>query len=187
MLGLAVATVTLDAGQTAPAASPTGRSPKLLWSPEQQGVWQKMRGAYEGGGAAAKTPAAQWFGILKRNAECACRYGDNGAWATLMYQITGERRYADLAWARLSQGFLKRTKATLIGNFAREYSAEMVVMYDWLRPALSSSQRDEFLSKLNEMFSVLLAGNRYTSPAMPIRPVDSDQTVGSYFGLVFHF
>ena len=101
-----------------------------------------------------------------------------------MYQITGDARYATLAWARLSQGFLRRSGRALVGNYAREYSQEMVMMYDWLFPALSPDQRQEFLAKLNEMFSLLAAGNRY-SGARPIRTSDTDQTVGSYFGFAF--
>ena len=121
----------------------------------------------------ASTPGAQWYRIVKNNAECACRYGDNGIYATLMYQFTGDRRYAQIAWTRIANGFLKRSASTLVGNYAREYSAEMVLFYDWLTPALSAEQRQQFLAKLNEMFTALVTGNRYTNPAMPIRTADT--------------
>ena len=164
--------------------SPTGRNPKLLWTAERQAVWQRMKTDAETP-SLASTPGAQWYRILKNNAECACRYGDNGIYGTLMYQFTGDRRYAQIAWTRIANGFLKRSPSTLVGNYAREYSAEMVVFYDWLTPALSAEQRQQFLAKLNEMFTALVTGNRYTNPAMPIRTADTDQAVGSYFGLAF--
>jgi hypothetical protein len=164
------------------AASPTGRSPRLLWTAERQTVWSRMKADYESN---PQSMAGQWYGLLKKNAECACKYGDNGLWATMMYQITGEAKYVKLAWTRLSQGFLRSTGKALIGNYAREYSAEMVLLYDWLYPGLTASQRQTFLAKLNEMFVLLAAGNQYTGGAMPIRTTDSDQTVGSYFGFAF--
>jgi hypothetical protein len=163
------------------AASPTGRSPKLLWTAERQSVWLKMKADYESN---PRSMVGQWYGVLKKNAECACKYGDNGIWATVMYQITGDAKYVKLAWTRLTAGFLKSTGRALVGNYAREYSQEMVLMYDWLYPGLTASQRQMFLSKLNEMFSLLAAGNQY-SGKIPIRTGDTDQTVGSYFGFAF--
>jgi hypothetical protein len=163
------------------AVSPTGRSPKLLWSAEQQSVWLRMKADFESN---SQSKAGQWYGLLKKNAECACRYADNGIWATVMYQITGDAKYVKLAWARLSKGFLQSSGRALVGNYAREYSGEMVMLYDWLFPGLSASQRKVFLAKLNEMFLQLAAGNQHTG-AIPIRTSDTDQTVGSYFGFAF--
>jgi hypothetical protein len=167
--------------------SPTGRSPKLLWTPERQAVWLRMKADYESNPENPTNLGGQLYRVLKRNAECACRYGDNGTWATLMYQITGEAKYVRLAWARISQSLLHQTTKTLSGNFGREYSAELVVLYDWLYPGLSTSERQTFLANLNEMFASLLAGNQYSDPERPIRTADTDQTVGSYFGLAFLF
>ncbi len=167
--------------------SPTGRAPKLLWTPERQAVWLRMKADYESNPQAPASLGGQLYRVLKRNAECACRYGDNGTWATLMYQITGEAKYVRLAWNRISQSLLQRTTKALGGNFGREYSAESVVLYDWLYPGLSTTERQTFLAKLNEMFVGLLAGNQYTDPERPIRTSDTDQTVGSYFGLAFLF
>jgi hypothetical protein len=163
------------------AVSPTGRSPKLLWTAERQAVWSRMKADYESN---RRSKPGQWFETLKKSAECGCKYSDNGMWATVMYQVTGEAKYAKLAWGRLAGGFLKRSGRALGGNYAREYSAELVVMYDWLFPGLTSGQRQQFLAKLNEMFSLLAAGNKHTG-AMPIRTSDTDQTVGSYFGFAF--
>lgn len=162
--------------------SPTGRNPKLLWTPERQGVWARMKAEYDSN---SPTLAATWYRMMKTNAECSCRYNDNGIWPVLMYQITGDKKYVTLAWSRLQKTFFPLAGTALGGNFAREYFAELVVFYDWLYPGLSSAQRTTFLNKLNEMMTVLVSGNQWVSPLRPIRVDDSDQTTGSYFGLVF--
>jgi hypothetical protein len=100
-----------------------------------------------------------------------------------MFQITGETRYSELAWNVIESSFFKLAGRQLGGNFVREYSAELVLLYDWLYPALSQQQRMAFLSKLNEMFAVALTN--LSNPTFPVRSADSDQTIGTYFGLAF--
>jgi hypothetical protein len=106
-------------------------------------------------------------------------------WATLMFQFTGDRAYVELAWAEVESSFLKLTGRQLSANYAREYAAENVLLYDWLYPGLSSAQRATFLAKLNELFTGALTNA--SSPNAPVRTADSDQTVGVYFGLAFLF
>lgn len=163
--------------------SPTGREPRLLWTPERQGIWSQMRSDYDANPASPPTLGGQYFKLIKTNAECKCRYGDTGLWAALMFQITGDRRYVELAWAEVETSFLKLTGRNLSGNYAREYAAENVLLYDWLYPGLSSAQRSTFLAKLNEQFDMALTNA--SSPNAPVRTADSDQTVGVYFGLAF--
>jgi hypothetical protein len=124
----------------------------------------------------AHTTDGPYYRLIKTNAECKCRYGVTGLWATLMFQITGDRQYVDLAWNEVETGFLKLAGRSLTGNYAREYALENVLLYDWLYPGLSSAQRYTFLAKLNEMFNVALTNP--SSPAAPVRTADSDQTVG---------
>jgi hypothetical protein len=142
-----------------------------------------MRSDYEASPNAPRTLGGQYFKLIKDNAECKCRYADTGLWATLMFQMTGDRKYVELAWAEVESSFLKLTGRSLSGNYAREYSAENVLMYDWLYPGLSSGQRTTFLNKLNEQFETALTNA--SSPNAPVRTADSDQTVGVYFGLAF--
>ncbi len=163
--------------------SPTGREPRLIWTPERQAVWSQMRSDYEASPASPRTLGGQYYKLIKTNAECKCRYADTGLWATLMFQITGDRQYVQLAWNEVETSFLKLTGRNLTGNYAREYALENVLLYDWLYPALSSAQRSAFLAKLNEMFTAALTNP--SSPAAPVRTADSDQTVGTYFGLAF--
>ena len=163
--------------------TPTGREPRLVWTPERQATWSQMRADFESSPGAPRTLGGQYYKLIKDNAECACRYADTGLWATLMFQITGDRRYVDLAWRAIESSFFRNSGRTLGGNFAREYSAEYVLQYDWLYPALSEAQRSTYLSKLNEMFGVAVGAASNSSA--PVRTNDSDQTVGVYFGLAF--
>jgi hypothetical protein len=82
-----------------------------------------------------------------------------------MFQITGDRRYIDLAWRATEAWFLRRATNQLRGNFAREYAVELVLQYDWLYPGLSSTQRATFLSKLNEMFVALTNSSSPNAPS----------------------
>ena len=166
-------------------ATPTGREPRLVWTPERQGVWAQMRADFEANPLNPPTLGGQYFKLIKENAECACRYGDTGLWATLMFQTTGESRYVDLAWRAIDTTFLRLSGTQLGGNFAREYAAELVLEYDWLYPRLSETQRATFIAKLNELFTVALSN--VWSPNAPVRTADSDQTVGVYFGVAFLF
>jgi hypothetical protein len=165
--------------------TPTGREPRLIWTPERQAVWSQMRADFDANPLNPPTLGGRYFKLIKENAECGCRYGDSGLWATLMFQMTGDRRYVDLAWKALEGRLLRFTGRALGGNFAREYAAESVLLYDWLYPGLSSAQRQTLLSKLNEMFDEALTNS--FNPNAPVRTADSDQTVGVYFGLAFLF
>src|SRR5262245_31625093 len=73
--------------------SPTGREPRLIWTPERQGIWSQMRSDFEASPQAPRTLGGQYFKLIKDNAECKCRYADTGLWATLMFQMTGDRKY----------------------------------------------------------------------------------------------
>ena len=81
-----------------------------------------MNSDYERDRDSPDTLGGQWFKLVKDNAECGCRYGDEGLWATLMYQWTGDRSYVDLAWKRLTAISLTRPVArrpgTTYGNTA---------------------------------------------------------------------
>ena len=167
--------------------SPTGRTPRIVWTPERQAVWNKMRAEYNVNPTRPQTAGARWYAIAKQNADCACRYSDNGIWGTLLYQITGDHKYVDLAWTRLQKTFFPLTGSNLGVHHAREDSAELVMMYDWLYPGLSDVQRAAFLAKLNEMFTTVTTPNQWLPGNIPFRFDDSDQVTGTYFGVVLHY
>src|SRR5579884_2737737 len=60
------------------APSPTGRNPRLLWTPQQQAVWEQM--------VDQNNP---WWKLIQHNAKHT-PFADRGAWATLAYQMTGD-------------------------------------------------------------------------------------------------
>ena len=153
------------------ANSPTGRNPRLIWTKKRQFVWNRMR--------ADNLP---WYRLLKDNADRtgtgAERYGDDGAWAATMFQVTGEATYA-----RKALGKVRQTLATTFSaNFIRDLFAESVWIYDWIYPALTPAERDELIAGFNRM-ATYAVGDDPTHRGM--RTEDSDETTGYYFGLVF--
>jgi hypothetical protein len=126
-----------------------------------------------------------WWNLAKRNADwtgtSAQRYGDFGQWATFLYQVTGDRTYADKALGVLRQEFANT--APKGANFTREWGAEYVVLYDWLYPAMSVSDRAAFVAMLNRWADEATT-NRW-APSFPIRTEDTDQTTGNFFQFAF--
>ena len=86
-----------------------------------------------------------------------------------MFQITGDRKYSDLAWGALEAGFLQRSRSQLGGNYAREYARSWCCCTTGSIP-LSDSQRATFLGKLNDLFNVALT-NLPTRPRRYARPI----------------
>lgn len=180
--GVTAAPAAVQASSTATAPSPTGRTPRLLWSGEQQAVWNRMR---------AENNA--WWLLLKnkadRSATPAYSGGDIGEYAVLAYQITGDATYARKAWAMLTgyakgQSFLDPSFFPEDGrNFTREAFVDFVWMYDWLYPALSAAERTLFLNQLNRWGDMVL--DKLPNVNWGTRLTDSDETVGHYFGLAF--
>ena len=107
--------------------TPTGREPRLIWTPQRQATLARMRADYEANPTAPPTSGGRYYAAIKQNAECKCRYADTGLWATLMFQATGDQKYAELAWRAIESWFFARSGSQLGGNFAREYSAELVL------------------------------------------------------------
>ena len=153
--------------------SPTGRQPKLLWTPERQAVWNRLRAENH-----------RWWQDLKYAADnsggSGGRYEDIGIWPTVAYQVTGDPAYAQKAWNR----FAWVMGATPPGrDWTRENFMDFVVMYDWLKPALTPQQRTQFLNTLN--YWADLALDRVSGISWGTRLDDSDEVVGHYFGILF--
>ena len=154
------------------APSPTGRNPKVVWTKKRQFTWNKMR--------AENHP---WWKLMLSNADktgtAAERYADDGEWATLVYQVTGNPAYGRKAWAKIRTDVLPRP---LSGNGVRGLFVNLVLMYDWLYPILSPAERDQIIDKLNSLGDYALALNT-TGYEGGSSTTDSDATVGYYFGL----
>jgi hypothetical protein len=162
--------------QAAPTAqSPTGRNPTLLWTPQQQAVWERME--------AENHP---WWQLIQQTANATGTnnqaYGDIGNWATLAYQITGNSTYAAKAWGVISTGSL--TSPPTSANETRAYFELYVIMYDWLYPALTAAQRQQYIGWLNAWADWTLGIN--TPPYVGgFSVAHVDYTIGDYFGLAF--
>lgn len=179
--------------QAATAPSPTGHDPKFYWSPQRQATWNQMR--------AENNP---WWRIVQyyadRSLTCERRAGDIGQWATLAYQMTGDKKYADAAWTLINTRALQPSyQCTSSGpvtsyldpnfvpedgrNFTREAFIDFAWMYDWLYPALTGDQRKQFVDTLNRWSDWVLAKQTVNGIPWGTRLNDSDETTGHYFGL----
>jgi hypothetical protein len=155
------------------APSPTGRNPQFLWTPQQQWVWQQMKAEYDANPSNPQTNAAELYKLLKDNADCNCRYSDTGLWDTIMYQITGDAAYAQKAWNKWSSGTLFTNPTAFKGNTMREHGIESVLIYDWLYPSLTPTQRQTFIDRMNTALAAEGLDNTRTT--------DTDATTGEYF------
>jgi hypothetical protein len=151
--------------------SPTGRNPRLFWSPERQAVWNRMR----------RDNHPLWR-ALKAAAETEPpKYGAIGTWATMAYQITGDAAYARRAWKQIEPVLAPGFKPPDGRNYTRQNLVTLVWNYDWLYPALTSEQRERLIAKLNQYADLVL--DRVPGTPWGTRLRDSDEVVGHYFGL----
>lgn len=123
----------------AQAPSPTGRNPKLLWTPERQATWNRMR-----------TEGHLFWNIVKAGADrtgtTTQRFDDIGQFATMAFQVTGDITYARRAITLLRKKFTEVTPPS--ANATRENGAEYVVLFDWLYPALDAGDKAAFVAFL---------------------------------------
>ncbi|HLK56000.1 MAG TPA: hypothetical protein VKU00_05535 [Chthonomonadaceae bacterium] len=161
-------------GQAATAPSPTGRTPRLLWTPQRQAVWNRM--------VAEKNP---WWIKLKGWADGSVpRYGDIGDYGTIAYQMTGDVKYAQRAWSKVEPWIQAKKLPYMNLNETREDFISYVWMYDWLYPALNPAQRTAYINWLNWISDIVL-GKAPDCPWGNTRLGDCDVTIGHYFGLAF--
>jgi hypothetical protein len=158
-------------GQT--VNSPTGSTPKLFWTSQRQIVWNRM--------VSENHPYWQY---LKSKADASPFPGDIGDYATMAYQMTGNLIYARSAWSCIQP---YATSLTIPGNWGRNETREefmtYVMIYDWIRPALTPAERTTFINWLNYMGDLVL--NKIVGVPWGTRTSDSDETLGHYFGLAF--
>ncbi|MFN3649693.1 MAG: carboxypeptidase regulatory-like domain-containing protein [Armatimonadota bacterium] len=157
--------------QSLTAASPTGRTPKLLWTPERQAVWNRM--------VAENHP---WWRSLKTWADDYRLRGDSsGDWATLVYQMTGDPKYGRLGWEGMRQYVQSKSLPYYSLNSSMWSFATYAWKYDWLYPVLTAAERQQYVDFLNWLGDQVLTNG---SPLLT-RIGDSDVEIGHYFGLAF--
>jgi hypothetical protein len=155
-----------------PSASPTGREPRLLWTPARQGVWSRM--------VQDNHPRYQHIRSKCDRARAGSPvYGDRGLWCALVYQMTGDVGAARIAWG-LAGPLI--TSPPPNANDVRENFLENAILFDWLYPALTPAEVTAAIAGLNAWGNYVLAIGtpQYVGG---IRTSDSDATVGYYFGL----
>ncbi len=148
--------------------SPTGRAPKLLWTPERQAVWNKMR--------AENHPVWQ---LIKERAEGVAAGNHETMYAVLAYQISGDERYAAMVLPKIGGKGEDLVKAD--GNWYRQYSMEHVIFYDWLKPYLDKdpeNRRKPFIKFLNDLADFTFTEGQSREHH---RLDDSDEITGVYF------
>lgn len=157
------------------APSPTGHSPKLLWTPERQAAFDALE------------TDPNWGVYVKRKADEPLTAGcwACASWPVIYYQMTGNISYAQKAWASIEPN-VRTSPPTLPGdgsNGTRQGLMTQAWMYDWLKPALTTTQRQQFRD-------ALIYWSKWTLGDVPehthgTRLNDSDEVVGHYFGVIF--
>lgn len=169
--------------------SPTGRNPRILWTPEYQLTLDQMKADYDANPSAPTT----WGGKLYKHYKAisdGTHYFDNGQYGAWLYQAGAGDTYASNSWTRVnatgtassdqssgSGTIFTRTGAGLGGNWAREQFLEHVLIYEFTYPWLvANGHQEDFLAALNNVATYLV-----NTEAIPIQ--DSDQGTGKYLGL----
>lgn len=182
---------TLQASRFIVSTTPTGREPKLLWTPARQLTINRMKADYEANTSSPATLGGRLYKQYKAIADAGTSYFEYGAYATFMFQATGDTAYADKAWTALNRtgnvlsqtspggdkSMFVRTGSGLGSNFGREFSISLVMIYDWLYPGLSPANRATFLAQLNTIFTY------QSTEAVSLDRQDSDQTTGTFLGV----
>jgi hypothetical protein len=176
---MVLASLSIASGTALADPSPTGRTPKLGWTPERQGVWNRMKADYDANPGSPATLGGQWYQALMMSAANGGNPLMGSQVYVLLYQITGNAAYAQQAYGYLQTEFFNNPDPGQDGNFVREASIPYVIYYDWLYPGLSDPQRAVFQNKLNQML--------VTANTKNYRLEDSDQVVGTYFGMVLWY
>lgn len=161
------------ASSAAFAQSPTGGTPRMYWTPERQEIWNRM----------VRENHPLWQ-LIKQGAEYTdtpnAWYASSGQYATIAYQFTGERRYAEKAYNTLQRDVLGMRPPNGGRNTTREDFIALIWMYDWLKPALSLEQRSTFIDCLNYWGDLALGK---ANVPWGTRTSDSDETTAHYLGL----
>lgn len=146
----------------------------MYWTPERQTTWNRM----------VRENHPWWLyikaGADKTNTSESPPYGAGAQFAVLAYQFTGNRIYAEKAWAVFEKELSSSHAPEGGRNVTREDFIAHVWMTDWLYPALTPEQRKRCVDHLNFWGNLVLDK---TSVRWGTRLSDSDETVGHYFGL----
>src|SRR6185295_18310823 len=99
-------------------------------------------------------------------------------YAALVYQVTGDKQYAVKGGHQALKELRKNLTYDL--NYTRDKWAEYAIVYDWLNGGMEDADRQEMQDALYGWVDQLFARD----PNTPIRTLDTDQTTGTYFGVM---
>jgi uncharacterized protein YjdB len=190
--GAASDTVTFTVGPAAGAGfaeSPTGRRPEFCWSGEQQDVWNTWIADYEAA-PASSDPHIQILAEMIRDANAT-----NFKFCVNLYQMTGLQSWANIAIPAVTADLINVYNAHVAAgkngvdaDAMREHFFHYIVMFDWLYPAMTSTQRADMWTALElwtaSALGELTINTNYQSGGLN----DDDQAVGIYIALsAIHF
>ncbi|HJW68354.1 MAG TPA: hypothetical protein VJ829_03260 [Candidatus Binatia bacterium] len=120
--------------------------------------------------------AHPWLAFIKtqavKDSTASMRYNSAGRWSGLYYLITGEAAFAARAYAVVDAETNHFQTALKPGNATREQTIERVLLFDWLRPALTNEEATRYRDWL-----MLTAEGCF---GYGLRFADSDQVCGTY-------
>lgn len=172
------------------AASPTGRTPRTIWTSARQDVYNQMKADYDSNPANPPTLGGRLYKYASQQASNTNNGLDIiGMWPTLMYQMTGDVSWAANAIARLKgNSFWTHHVSYWYGNPVREYGQALAWMYDWLWPGISAQDRADFATRANTLFASCANGGESgpgggNQTSLNVRLGDTDQMTGEYTAL----
>ena len=152
-------TVTIpDTSQAPPAPAPQDTTIRTgYWSAAWHGTYVRMAGENH-----------VWWKLITSNCT-GSRYGDTGLWCTIVYKVNGDRAAA----AKAAVTWLATNPQVANDNHRRENFVEGCIMYDALRPTLTTAQDAAWLARLEA----------WASQSLGTRTADGDQTIGTTLGI----
>lgn len=175
----------------------------ILDTPAKISTLQQMKADYEVNTTNPINLGARIYKSIKYQADrtqtAGHRYADGGICAAWMYLATGDATWASKAyttvmqdpangWWSLAYNTISAIEAQAgYGNSQREWLIELIVIYSWIRPALSPSQRSTYMGALiansNQVMNIGTTGGGGFRGGE-----DSDQsTMGYFFNAILHY
>jgi hypothetical protein len=135
--------------------------PNLLDTPSQRAIWDRMKAENSVG-----------YQQIKYNTTWN-RYADYGRWEMLAAVIDKDQTLALKSFEE-TKAATNAWQTVWTSNESREHTIELAIRYGCLYPYLSDAQRNEY-----RVYMVAVAEGIIKA----LRPNDSDQATGNYFGL----
>lgn len=191
--------VTASSSFRTETAAGVATHPVLMITAGRQTAWNAMKTDYD---ASATTPKCTdgayteakkiGCGLYKTMLDkiAAGTYADHGLEYAMLSRITGRNAASDCAnaYTRSGTGGLLAINPTSSVNInvLREHAIDWPLVYDLCYDQWNTTQRDTYLTKLNELFTftIFRAGNTsWTTHYCG----NVDQQIGEYFGLLLYY